>query len=358
MRVKKDSGLFIGDVDVAPASGTVQITENGEHDVARYATADVDVPQPSGKINITENGTNIDVAEYAVADVNVPALTTKFEASTFPSYQIYYCEPVTNELYDLEIPLDSNYRELGNMCCFANSNVKTVTIGDNITSIHNGSSQSEYGENNAVQYSAFGYCKNLTDVYGGTNITNVGELSFVGCDQLSNMSALFKSGNLKTVGDYAFYGCHSLSGTIKFNALRTINASAFHHTQLNNIYILGTDTISGEHAYIMKNAFNDISLDSGKIILNTNNGSPLDVGNYAFSSYGSDVSVLAILSNNISFDENAFYNFNSNIIDFYTHLNQSDFTTWLSNLTDTNLARAISNATNIHYEYSGDGSEL
>ena len=104
--VKRDSGLFIGDVDVAPASGTIQITENGEHNVAQYAVADVNVPQPSGKIEITENGTDIDVAQYALADVDVPALTTKFEASTYPSYQIKYCEPVTDYLYDLQIPSD------------------------------------------------------------------------------------------------------------------------------------------------------------------------------------------------------------------------------------------------------------
>lgn len=52
-------------------SGTVTLTSNGTHNVARYARANVAVPEPSGSTTITENGTH-NVADYASAVVAVP----------------------------------------------------------------------------------------------------------------------------------------------------------------------------------------------------------------------------------------------------------------------------------------------
>lgn len=51
------------------ATGTIDITENGTHDVANYGTANVNVV-PTGTIDITENGSH-DVANYGTANVNV-----------------------------------------------------------------------------------------------------------------------------------------------------------------------------------------------------------------------------------------------------------------------------------------------
>lgn len=56
------------DVNVV-ATGTIDITENGSHDVANYGTANVNVV-PTGTINITENGEH-DVTNYGTANVNV-----------------------------------------------------------------------------------------------------------------------------------------------------------------------------------------------------------------------------------------------------------------------------------------------
>lgn len=52
--------------------GEIEITENGEYDVASYATASVDVPNPStGTLDITENG-EYDVTNYAQVTVSIP----------------------------------------------------------------------------------------------------------------------------------------------------------------------------------------------------------------------------------------------------------------------------------------------
>lgn len=51
------------------ATGTIDITENGTHDVANYGTANVNVV-PTGTIDITENGEH-DVTNYGTANVNV-----------------------------------------------------------------------------------------------------------------------------------------------------------------------------------------------------------------------------------------------------------------------------------------------
>lgn len=60
-------------------TGSIEITTNGEHNVAGKATANVNVPIPAGyvlpqgSIDITTNGDNIDVTNKALVNVNVPS---------------------------------------------------------------------------------------------------------------------------------------------------------------------------------------------------------------------------------------------------------------------------------------------
>lgn len=55
-------------------NGQIDITENGQHDVAKYSQANVNVQPPKDIIEITENGLH-DVAEYKQANVQTPGYT-------------------------------------------------------------------------------------------------------------------------------------------------------------------------------------------------------------------------------------------------------------------------------------------
>lgn len=79
-------------------TGTIDISENGTHDVKKYASANVNVPtypEPQGTITITENGMAINVKDYALADVAVPT-------GIFPSGSITVTENGTYDVTDKE----------------------------------------------------------------------------------------------------------------------------------------------------------------------------------------------------------------------------------------------------------------
>ena len=72
-------GLAEAYTEIDP-SGSINITENGSHDVTQYETAVVAVPEPSGSETVTANGT-YDISDKASVVVNVGTATVSYDAN-------------------------------------------------------------------------------------------------------------------------------------------------------------------------------------------------------------------------------------------------------------------------------------
>ena len=93
---------------------------------------------------------------------------------------------------------------------FKDSGIKTVTIGDGITSI------GKY---------AFCGCRGLTKLTLPNSVTSIGDSAFEGC---SGLTKLTLPNSVTSIGDYAFYGCSGMTELILPSSVTRIGNSAFY----------------------------------------------------------------------------------------------------------------------------------
>ena len=92
---------------------------------------------------------------------------------------------------------------------FKDYGIKTVTIGDGITSI------GDY---------AFVYCSGMTELTLPSSVTSIGRNAFYGC---SGLTKLTLPNSVKNIGDYAFMGCTGLTELTLPSSVTSIGWYAF-----------------------------------------------------------------------------------------------------------------------------------
>lgn len=397
-------------------SGTLNITENGEYDVTEYASAEVDVPQPSGKINITENGTDIDVARYAKANVNVSEgkydIETDFE---IVDGHLKIAKTEVNGDYVVYIP--NNVTSINGYAFNGNEFINAVEMNDNVLSIH-----SVYGPPkgcfidcinlhriklstsiaNIPRY-CFANCD--LDEINIENINSIGEYGFASNSRLnvdvSNIEEFgegaFSGTNLSSValtkatdiGKRAFAQNGHIDTVYLPNTLSSVGYEIFYSSNINSItidseYVLNNVGITlkdcnintvnlGEHVTSKFQVYNNAYYAEGTIsgidvhyipyyqlLLCPKNSTTYKIifheNTYVIGQYSIPTTINKIVMENHS------YNFmdnsigDSNIpIDIYYKGSSSD---WNTNVTVGGNGNARMTYANMHYDCTGDGSEL
>ena len=213
----------------------INITENGTvtEDVTNYASANIVTniePYGVGSLDITENGEH-DVSGKATAVVNVPDASLETLRSFIEGYRFNYRDDELTKIRDYAFYgsgiinlFTNNVSDVGSN---AFENCKNLTIVElkGATSI---------GSN------AFGNCKNLT-IVELKGATSIGSSAFLSC---TNLKKCYLD-SCQNIGADAFHGCVALAN-IKIPNVNRIEDNAFYdcialrHVKLPNVTYIGS----------------------------------------------------------------------------------------------------------------------
>ena len=275
------TGQIAGEITAHPI-GTVDITENGIHDVAEYESALVNVPipegylKPEGTVAIAANGI-VDVAEYAEAEVNVPqtqivplevtangiytapegvayspvavdvggdtpdpadgkthvwitigedtpvnrlTFTLRWTQSATNGVQVDWGDGSEPETYTGtgEANHDHTYPQGGNYEIVLEVLSGTMAFGGTATSYR----YAIYGDGDDPNSYNRGRIRRMVI---GDAVTSIGNYAFYNCYGLTTITLL---GNLTSIGNYAFYNCYSLTTITLPDSLTSIGSYAFY----------------------------------------------------------------------------------------------------------------------------------
>ena len=189
---------------------------------------------------------NLYINDELITDLVIPA-----EATTISAYTFAGCASIENVNFEDNCKVT----EIGSRAFKNCKNLKTVTIGDSVTTI---------------DIMAFDYCISLESITIPDSVTTIGRYAFDGCSSLTNITipdslttisyATFSGcsslesvtipDNVTTIDGMVFYGCSSLESITIPDSVTTIGGSAFAWcSSLESITIPDSVTSIGESAF-------------------------------------------------------------------------------------------------------------
>ncbi len=196
----------------------------------------------TGLTSINYNAANVSALSYSSnafknAGRSAEGITVTFGSTvqTIPNYLFYV--------------LDSE----NNSRCIPN--LKTVIIGNNVTSI---------GQN------AFSYCSSMTSLTIGNSVTIINDATFSNCSGLTSVTI---PNSVTNIDNRAFYRCQGLTSVTIGNSVTTIGSSAFENcTSLTSITIPCSVTSIGSYTFEYCSNLANVEFEEGSQLTTLKNG--------------------------------------------------------------------------------------
>lgn len=161
------------------------------------------------------------------------------------------------------------------------SKIKSITIGNSVTSIDEG---------------AFFQCYGLTNITFGNSVTSIGNNAFYGCSGLTNITI---PNSVTSIGEFAFSFCDGLTNIAFGNSVTSIGNSAFQTCSgLTNITLPNSVTSIGGSAFSSCSGLTSIIIGN----------SVTSIGKYAFNGCSGLTNITSLNPTPPTIEENTFTN--------------------------------------------------
>ena len=235
--LKKGSNVVIKYYYKLSNSGTTNITNITNENTENYNGGDIHYLQP-GEIKYYTDGTGNQYEIYVNQD---GTLTIRSMTSAVENLKVAGTITINNTKYQVTEIAANAFKN--------NKTIKTVTIGNGITTIGKG---------------AFEGCTKLTSVKFGVGLSVIGDRAFYGCTSLQTVKT---TRTLTKIGSKAFYNCKKLKSYSVGKYVKSIGSYAFYNCKkLKKITLAESMEIVGKKAFYNCSSLKTVSIKSTKLI--------------------------------------------------------------------------------------------